>query len=88
MSVVFVVSKFFWYGLLLEVVNKPFFQFVYPEAVLTSMAWTFYLCEAIKTSTDQTPIREQHGESVGKSSISSKTLAQSLTFVTFFPFLI
>ena len=52
------------------------------------MAWTFYLCEAIKTSTDQTPIREQHGESVGKSSISSKTLAQSLTFVTFFPFLI
>ena len=44
--------------------------------------------EAIKTSTDQTTIREQHGESVWKSLISSKPQAQSLAFVTFSPFLI
>ena len=27
----FVVSKFYWYWLLSEVINKPFFQFVCPE---------------------------------------------------------
>ena len=53
-----------------------------------SVVWTFHLFEAVKTDIDQTPIREQHGEPVGKSLISLMLQAQSLTFVTFFPFLI
>ena len=52
------------------------------------MAWTFHLFEAIKANIDRTPIREQHGESVGKSLISSKSRAQNLAFVTFSPFFI
>ena len=52
------------------------------------MAWTFHLFGAIKTNIDRTPIREQHGESAGKSLITSKPQAQSLAFVTFSPFLI
>ena len=52
------------------------------------MGWTFHLFEAIKANIDRKPIREQHGESVGKSLISSKSWAQSLAFVTFSPFLI
>ena len=84
---IFVVSKFYWCWLLLEVVSKLFFQLVCPEATLTSMAWTFHLFEAIKTNIDRTPIREQR-ESVGKSLISSKPQAQSLAFLSFSPFLI
>ena len=50
------------------------------------MAWTFHLFGAIKTNIDRTPICEQHGESAGKSLISSKPQAQRLAFVTFCPF--
>ena len=52
------------------------------------MAWTFHLFEAIKKNIDQTPVHEQHDESVGKSLISLKPGAQSLAFVTFSPFLL
>ena len=83
---IFVVSKFYWYWLFLEVVNKRFFQFVCPEEKLF-MACAFHLFEAIKTNIDQTPFREQHGESVGKFLISSKIQVRSLAFVTFCPFL-
>ena len=57
------------------------------KAVLTSIAWTFHLFQAIKTNIDWTPNCKQHGESVGNSFIS-KPRAQSLAFVTFSLFLI
>ena len=50
------------------------------------MAWAFHLLEVIKTNIDRIPICGLHGESIGKSMISLKPLAQSLAFVTFSPF--
>ena len=55
------------------------------NAVFTSVELIFQFCEAISANIDLTPIREQHGESVGKSCNSSNSLAHSLALVILFP---